>query len=226
MKILIVEDSAPLRAGLVDLVEEAGHTLEAVGDGLSAIRRGVDTTFDLVLLDLMLPGRDGIQVCRRLREARPDLLILILTARGSEDDKVKGLRAGADDYLTKPFGARELLARIDALSRRVNRDAPVPAPMEFDGCRFDLVNLEARRGTEPIPLTPREAGILRLLHHHRGRPVSRSELLEEIWHARGDMMTRTVDMAVAKLRRKIESDPAQPRIVVTIKGAGYAWGDR
>jgi two-component system response regulator RegX3 len=226
VKILIVEDNASLRAGLVDLVEGAGHTVEAVGDGLSAIRRGVDRTFDLVLLDLMLPKRDGIDVCRRLRETRPGLLILILTARGSEDDKVRGLRSGADDYLTKPFGARELLARIDTLARRLRTDTDSPEPLEIDGCVLDTVQLQAIRDEQRIPLTPREGGILRLLHHHRDRPVTRAELLEEVWHARGDMMTRTVDMAVAKLRRKIESDPASPRIVVTVKGAGYRWGER
>ena len=224
MRILVVEDKASLRAGLVDLLEGAGHQVEAVADGLDGLRRGAEPVFDLLVLDLMLPRRDGIDVCRQLRARRPDLLILILTARGSEDDKVLGLEAGADDYVTKPFGARELLARVEALGRRVDREGGIPGPIEIEGCRIDLVHLTVERGGSPERLTPREAGILRLLHHHRGRPVTRGELLEEVWQARGDMMTRTVDMAVAKLRKKVERDPSSPRIIRTIKGVGYLWG--
>jgi len=226
MKILVVEDKPSLRAGLSDLLEGAGHVVEAVGDGLAALRRGADPSFDLLLLDLMLPRRDGIDVCKQLRARRPELLILMLTARGSEDDKVLGLTSGADDYLTKPFGARELLARINALSRRLRPESAPEGPVSIDGCVIDLAHLTARRGGRSLRLTPREGGILRLLIHHRGRPVTRSELLEEVWGARGDMMTRTVDMAVAKLRKKIEVEPGRPRIVVTVKGIGYEWGER
>ena len=223
MKILVVEDNSALREGLTDLLEGAGHTVEAVADGVAATRRGTDTSIDLVLLDVMLPKRHGFDVCGRLRELRPDVLILMLTARGAENDKVRGLRVGADDYLTKPFSARELLARIDALGRRA-RAATIPAgPIEADGCCIDLERHVALRGDDTVELSPREAAIVRLLHHHRHRVVRRAELLESVWGSRGDLATRTVDMAVANLRRKIERDPAQPRIIQTVRGVGYAW---
>ncbi len=224
MKILVVEDEPLLRDGLRDLLRGAGHTVEAVGDGLSAVGYGLDSSFDLVVLDLMLPKLDGIQVCHRLRKARPGLPILMLTAKGSEDDKVRGLATGADDYVTKPFGARELLARLEALGRRVKAAPSEPEVIEADDCRFDLGHCEAFRGKKSILLTAREVGILRWLHRHRARAVSRGELLEQIWAARPDMETRTVDVTIANLRQKIERDPANPKIVVSVKGIGYAWG--
>ena len=153
MRILIVEDNATLREGLSDLLEAAGHTVEAAADGLTAARRGVDTSIDLVLLDLMLPKRDGFDVCQQLRDLRSDVLILILTARGAESDKVRGLKAGADDYLTKPFGARELLARIDALARRARAATTPSEPVEADGCRIDLAQHVASRGNASVSLS-------------------------------------------------------------------------
>ena len=172
----------------------------------------------------MLPKLDGIEVCQRLRKARPGLPILMLTARGSEEDKVRGLRTGADDYVTKPFGARELLARIEALGRRAKAGPADPEVAEADECHFDFGRCEARRGRLVIALTPREVGLLRWLHRYRARAVPRAELLEQVWGAQADMETRTVDMTVANLRQKIERDPANPRIVVSVKGVGYAWG--
>lgn len=225
IKTLVVEDHDKLRAQLVELLEDAGHAVDAVGDGLSALRAAERGRYRVVLLDLMLPGRDGIEVCRRIRERDDDVIVLILTAKGSEDDKVLGLEAGADDYLTKPFGARELLARIEAVSRRALRRAPRLRVVEIDGCRLDLETLEARRGTAVARLTAREGEIVRLLHHHRGRAVSRAELLEEVWRADGDMLTRTVDVTIAKLRQKIERDPGTPAVIRTVKGVGYLWPD-
>jgi two-component system response regulator RegX3 len=172
----------------------------------------------------MLPRLDGIEVCRRLRAAHPGLPILMLTARGSEDDKVRGLGEGADDYVTKPFGARELLARVRALGRRAQPGAAELTRFVADGCAMDLARLTAARDGTPVALTPREVGIVRWLHRHRERVVSRAELLERVWGARGDLQTRAVDMAIAVLRKKIERDPAEPRIIVSVKGAGYAWG--
>jgi two-component system response regulator RegX3 len=224
MKILVVEDDPLLRDGLVDLLKGAGYTVDAVADGVTATKRGMDPELDLVLLDVMLPKLDGVEVCHRLRKARPDLPILMLTAKGSEEDKVRGLKVGADDYVTKPFGARELLARIAALARRA-KSAPVePEIIEIDGCRFDLGHCEARRNHKIIPLTPREVGIIRWLHRHRARTVSRSELLEQVWGTNADTETRTVDVTIAHLRQKIERDHAKPAIVVSVKGLGYAWG--
>ena len=225
MKVLVVEDERRLREGLVDLLSAAGHDVTAVGDGRTAAEVGTEEGFDLVLLDLMLPQLDGIEVCRRLRQARPSLAILMLTARGAEDDKVAGFAAGADDYVTKPFGVRELLARVEAFARRASAVPADPEILELDGCTMDLGRHRATRGADDVHLTAREVGILRWLHRHRRRAVQRSELLERVWGTSGDLQTRTVDMTIAKLRQKIERDPADPRIVVTVTGAGYAWGD-
>lgn len=225
MKILVVEDEPMLREGLSDLLSGAGHEVTAVADGMIAVEKGRSEPFDLVLLDLMLPRLNGIEVCERLRVARPGLPILMLTARGAEDDKVAGLRAGADDYVTKPFGVKELLARIDALSRRVAGLPKEPELLEVDGCSFDLGRAEAARDGATIHLTAREVGVLRWLHRHRNRAVPRAELLEQVWGTIGTLQTRTVDMTIAKLRQKIERDPAQPRIIATVTGVGYAWAD-
>ena len=224
MRVLIVEDEQALREGLTDLLKEAGHEVVACEHGKDAVAVGTEEAFDLVLLDLMLPDIDGVDVCRRLRRARPTLHILMLTARGSEDDKVAGLDAGADDYLTKPFAVRELLARINALGRRAAAVPAEPEILEADGCVIDLGRLQAKRDDESINITPREVGILRWLHRHRARSVTRAELLERVWGSTGDLQTRTVDMTIANLRQKIERDPANPRILLTVTGVGYAWG--
>jgi two-component system response regulator RegX3 len=219
---LVVEDEPGLRDGLVDLLTADGHAVTAAADGAIAASKGVAEAFDLVLLDLMLPRLDGIEVCRRLRAARPGMPILMLTARGSEDDKVRGLGEGADDYVTKPFGARELLARVRALGRRA--PAEIVERIDVDGVVLDLAMLVVDRAGEKTALTPREAGMLRWLHKHAGRVVSRAELLEQVFGQRGDLQTRAVDMAIAVLRKKVEKDPAKPKIIVSVKGAGYAWG--
>jgi DNA-binding response OmpR family regulator len=228
VRILIVEDERSLREALVDLLTKRGFSVETAADGLTAAERGVQPDVDFVLLDLTLPRLDGVDVCRRLRMARPALPVLILTARGSEEERVKGLTAGADDYLTKPFGTSELLARIDAMRRRASIAPADVERVEIDGCLLDLGRCEARRGGSSIALTPREVGILRWLHRHRTRAVSRAELLQTVWGAPSstvdDLETRTVDMTIANLRQKIEREPAEPRIVVTVKGTGYAWG--
>jgi len=224
MRVLIVEDEQALREGLTDLLSAAGHEVTATEHGKEAVALGTAEAFDLVLLDLMLPDLDGVEVCRRLRRARPALHILMLTARGSENDKVAGLEAGADDYLTKPFAVRELLARINALGRRAAEMPTEPEILEIDGCTIDLGRLQAQRGDDFVSITPREAGILRWLHRHRTRAVSRAELLERIWGSSRDLQTRTVDMTIANLRHKIERDPSEPHILLTVTGAGYAWG--
>jgi two-component system response regulator RegX3 len=223
VNILVVEDELALREGLRDLLVGDGHAVELADDGRTALEKGLANPFDLVVLDLMLPGLDGVEVCRRLRSARPGIAILMLTARAAEEDKVRGLGDGADDYMTKPFSARELLARVRALGRRHlgTRDAETLRAGELT---VELGRLAAQREGRSISLTAREAGILRQLHRCRGRAVSRAELLETVWGSRGDLETRAVDMAIAALRKKIEGDPAQPQIVLTVKGAGYMWG--
>ncbi len=221
---LLVEDEAALREGVTDLLRGDGHDVVAVGDGHAAVAAGLAEPYEVVLLDLMLPGLPGLEVCRRLRgDARKATPILMLTARDTLDDKLTGLSSGADDYLTKPFSARELLARVRALGRRVVVEAEA---LVVDGASLDLVRLVVQRGAGPaVPLTPREAGLLRLLHRRAGAPVSRAEILEGVFGQRGDLQTRAVDMAIAVLRKKVERDPAQPRIILSVKGAGYTWGD-
>jgi DNA-binding response OmpR family regulator len=222
VRILLVEDEASLRDGIVDLLEGDDHTVTAVGDGVMGVETGLRERFDLVVLDLMLPRLDGLEVCRQLRAARPGMPILMLTARGLEDDKVRGLIEGADDYVTKPFSARELLARVRVLGRR----APAGESLDevhVDGAVIDLLRMVVLRGDERIALTPREIGIVRWLHRHKDRVVSRAELLEQVFGQRGDLQTRAVDMAIAVLRKKLESDPTKPTVIVSVKGAGYAW---
>ena len=222
MRVLVVEDEPSLREGIGDLLRGDGHTVTAVGDGVAGVETGLAEQFELVVLDLMLPRLDGIEVCRRLRSARPGLPILMLTARGSEDDKVRGLGEGADDYVTKPFSARELLARVRALGRRAPATESLDE-VQVDGAVIDLARMVVVRGDQRTTLTPREVGIVRWLFRHQDRIVTRAELLEQVFGQRGDIQTRAVDMAIAVLRKKLERDPAKPALIVSVKGAGYAW---
>jgi two-component system alkaline phosphatase synthesis response regulator PhoP len=222
MRILVVEDEANLRDGIVDLLEGDDHVVTAVGDGAAGVETGLRERFDLVVLDLMLPRLDGIEVCRQLRAARPGMPILMLTARGSEDDKVRGLVEGADDYVTKPFSARELLARVRVLGRRAPTEESLDE-VRVDDAVIDLVRMVVVRGGRHTSLTPREVGIVRWLYRHHDRVVSRAELLEHVFGQRGDLQTRAVDMAIAVLRKKLERNPALPTLIVSVKGAGYAW---
>ena len=222
VRVLVVEDEASLREGIVDLLTGDGHAVTAVGDGVAGVEAGLRDPFDLVLLDLMLPRLDGMEVCRRLRAARPGMPILMLTARGSEDDKVRGLMEGADDYVTKPFSARELLARVRVLGRRAPAGESLDE-IQVEGAQIDLARLVVMRGESRTSLTPREVGIVRWLYRHQDRVVSRAELLEQVFGQRGDLQTRAVDMAIAVLRKKLEVDPGKPTVIVSVKGAGYAW---
>lgn len=218
----MVEDEPSLREGISDLLRGDGHTVMATADGVAGLATGLAETFDLVVLDLMLPRLGGTEVCRRLRAQRPGLPILMLTAMGSEDDKVRGLSEGADDYVTKPFSARELLARVRALGRRAPT-AQALDHVEVEGAVIDLARMVVVRGAQRSTLTPREVGIVRWLHQHQDRVVTRAELLEQVFGQRGDLQTRAVDMAIAVLRKKLELDPAKPRLIISVKGAGYAW---
>jgi two-component system, OmpR family, response regulator RegX3 len=218
----VVEDEASLRDGISDLLAADGHQVTAVGDGVAGVEAGLRDPFDVVVLDLMLPRLPGLEVCRRLRAARPGVPILMLTARGSEDDKVRGLMEGADDYVTKPFSARELLARVRVLGRRAPAGESLDE-VQVEGAVIDLARMMVVRGDARVALTPREVGIVRWLFRHQDRVVSRAELLEQVFGQRGDLQTRAVDMAIAVLRKKVEPDPANPKVIVSVKGAGYAW---
>ena len=222
-KLLVVDDEKNLRMVVQKEMARQGHEVECASDGEAAWEMLEEQDFDVLLCDINMPRLDGMEVCRRLRAARPGTPILLLTARGSEDDKVRGLMEGADDYVTKPFSARELLARVRVLGRRAPAGDSLDEIHQGDAV-IDLARMVVSRGDARVALTPREVGIVRWLYRHRERVVSRAELLEQVFGQRGDLATRAVDMAIAVLRKKLEVDPARPQLIVSIKGAGYAWG--
>ncbi len=222
---LIVEDEAPLAQGLADALRFQGYDCATAGDGragLDAARRG---GFDVLLLDVMLPEISGFDVIRRLREEGSRLPTILVTAKGAEADRVKGLNLGADDYVTKPFALAEVIARVGAQVRRARMDRGDGESFEAHGVSFDLGRLLARRGEEEIPLTPREGEIVRHLRSKNGNVVTRDQFLLDVWGYRSAAVeTRTVDNTLAALRRKIEADPAEPRLILTVRGKGYRWG--
>jgi DNA-binding response OmpR family regulator len=222
-RILVVEDNANLAYGLATSLELEGHEVVLAEDGAAGLRAARERPPDLVILDLMLPGMDGYRVLSALREGGVAAPVLILTARGEEADKVLGFRLGADDYVTKPFGLAELLARVGALLRRTGQGAAPAAPqaVRFGEVEVDPGSRLVRRRGEEVPLTPKEFDLLWALLRRRGGVAARLELLAEVWGHRAAVMTRTVDMHVAQLRRKLEDDPAAPRHIVTVWKAGY-----
>ena len=228
-RVLIVEDEDHLAAGLKLNLEAEGYAADVEDTGEAALERLVDGgAFDVVLLDVMLPGLDGFEVVRRLREARQFVPVMLLTARSHTDDVLRGFEAGADDYLPKPFDLSILLARIRGLLRRRRwlrgNEAGRAAEADeysFAGRHVDFRNQVLRRGRAEQPLTLMEATLLRYLVQHAGETVSRRTLLEEVWGVRQDTDTRTVDNFVARLRRYIEAEPAQPRHLLTVRGVGY-----
>jgi DNA-binding response OmpR family regulator len=222
-RILVVEDDAAIRRGLVDALGFAGYeTLEA-GEGAAALAAALGSDCDLLLLDLVLPGRDGLSVLREIRAARSPLPVIVLTARGAEDDRVRGLDLGADDYVVKPFSLKELLARVEAVLRRAPARPPAVSRWSFVGGTADLSRHEVRfdDGVR-CELSEREGDLLAYLARHAGRAVSRDELLARVWGLNpAGITTRTIDMHVARLREKLRDDPERPRVVVTVRGQGY-----
>jgi two-component system response regulator MtrA len=224
-QVLIVEDNEDLAFGLRRTLEGEGYEVDVAADGPSGVRRALDRRPDLVILDLTLPGFDGYRALRTMREGGLQAPVLILTARGEEADKVYGFRLGADDYVTKPFGLSELIARVGALLRRA-RPAAAAAAASPEEYRFAdvVVNPAARvvtRGGERVALTPKEFDLLLALVRRKGVVLSRVSLLREVWGHQADVLTRTVDIHVAELRRKLEEVPARPRYFVTVWKAGY-----
>jgi two-component system response regulator RegX3 len=217
--ILVVEDEASIREGLCDVLAYHGYEPRAVETGEAGLEAGRAADVELVVLDVMLPGIDGFEVCRRLRQERPQLPVLMLTAKGSEDDLVRGLRSGADDYVTKPFSVRELVARVEALLRR--GDTARIETFPFGPWTVDVDGLRAIDGERSVSLSRREVEVLALLARERGRVVSRRTLLQEVWgwHNVDEIETRTVDVHLSKLRRKIQGDG--DRWIETVRGAGY-----
>jgi two-component system alkaline phosphatase synthesis response regulator PhoP len=221
-KILIVEDEAALVVALRDRLRKEGYEVSAAKDGPSGLERAMSEAFDLIILDLMLPGQSGLTVCQKLRQVGSNTPILMLTARRQTMDKVVGLRTGADDYLTKPFQMAELLARIDSLLRRAAQSTGmVVSHHQFGSIRIDVRRAEISRDGEPVALSAKEFQLLRYFVEHRGATLSREELLHEVWGYGVAPSTRTVDVHVAGLRQKLENDPKNPQLIVTAIGLGY-----
>ena len=225
--VLVVEDEEALALGVRDALTHAGYKAEVVHDGLSAKESLRRDSLDLVVLDLMLPGANGFEVLESLRRENQRMRVLILTALSDEKDILRGFELGADDYMSKPFSPRELVARIDAQFRRQASESAPPPLLELpDGISVDLARLEVHRDGEVVPLTPREGDILEYLVRHRDRVVTREDLLLDVWHYRNpNVATRTVDIHIVGLRRKVEPDAANPTLIQTVRGKGYRWYD-
>jgi two-component system alkaline phosphatase synthesis response regulator PhoP len=220
--ILLVEDEPGLVLTLSDRLRSEGYTVEAVDDGNKALERVTRNHFGLIILDVMLPGKGGFEVCQELRQRGFSTPILMLTARTQMADKIKGLKIGADDYLTKPFEMAELLARVEALLRRGNRAASEgPDFYDIGPLRIDMRHSEVFRDGAPAALSTKEFQLLRYLVENRGRTLSRDELLKDVWGYSSAPSTRTVDVHVAWLRQKLENDPKQPKYILTVHGQGY-----
>ena len=223
-RILIVEDNKNLATGLRNNLEIEGYEVDVATDGTSGLQSAHALAPDLIVLDLMLPGMDGYRVLRTLREEGIDTPVLILSARGEETDKVLGFHLGADDYVAKPFGLLELLARVDALLRRsasAQAKSRLNAPVSFGDVEVDPGTHLVRRHGEPVLLRPKEYELLVALLQRRGQVASRAELLEEVWGYSGEVYSRTVDTHVAELRRKLEDNAAEPRHILTVRKTGY-----
>jgi two-component system alkaline phosphatase synthesis response regulator PhoP len=223
--ILIIEDEENLALGVRDALQHAGFSADVALDGKQGLERLKHEDFDLVVLDLMLPGMNGLDLLKALRAERKGVRVLILTALAEEEDLLKGFEAGADDYMAKPFSPRELVARVEAQFRRADMETTPPARMELPGgIEVDLARLEVYREGKTVPLTPREGDILAYLVRNRDRVVTRDDLLLDVWHYRSpNVETRTVDIHIVGLRRKVEPDPSKPTLIQTVRGKGYRW---
>lgn len=223
-RILIVEDEVAIRVGLIDVFVYHGFEVDSAAEGPEGLEKALTGTFDMILLDVMLPGMNGFDICNRIRERSKDQPIIMLTAKTSDEDIVQGLRLGADDYVAKPFSVAQLVLRVQAVLRRSRISEADQQTINLgDRVAVDIRNLSGKRDDEPISFTRREMEILEYLYAHRERPVTRDELLNKVWgYAKNlDIETRTVDIHIAKLRRKIEPDSAEPRFITTVRGAGY-----
>jgi len=221
-RILVVEDEPGLVVTLRHRLKSQNYTVEAVSDGQTALTRASNTTFDLLILDVMLPKKGGLDVCRELRRQGVSVPILMLTARAQVEDRVLGLKLGADDYLTKPFEMAELLARVEALLRRTERrPLPDPTVYRFGDIEVDFRRAEILRAGVPVEMPAREYKLLSYMIRNREAVLSRNELLDEVWGYNAMPSTRTVDVHVAGLRQKLEPTPRYPRYILTVHGLGY-----
>jgi DNA-binding response OmpR family regulator len=226
--ILTVEDDAAIRRGIVDALTFVGYRVLQAGHGDLGLEMAVRQSYDLLLLDLVLPGKSGLEILRSVRTTRPTQPVIILTARGQESDRVEGLRAGADDYVVKPFSVKELLARVEAVLRRSPQRPIDVEQIAIPGGCIDFSRREVRfKDGERCELSEKEVELLRYLVSNPGRAVARDELLANVWRISPDgLATRTIDMHVARLREKLRDDPSRPAVLLTVRGKGYMFGER
>ena len=220
-KILIVEDEESILMPLEDNLRLEGYEVLCARDGLEGLSMVRKHAFDLIVLDIMLPKMDGFEVCKRLRQDRVMTPILMLTAKSQEVDKVLGLELGADDYVTKPFSSRELLARIKAILRRAKEPHQGIDSFRFDDIELDFIKYEARKAGRPVPLTALEFALLHFLVQNKGRVVHRNEVLDSVWGKDVYVDARTVDKHISLLRKKFEDDPQEPKYILGVRGVGY-----
>jgi len=221
--VLVVEDEEAIREGLLDVLVFHGYEVDSAAAGPEGLEKALTGRFDLILLDVMLPGMDGYEICDRIRSADRNQPIIMLTAKTSDEEIIQGLKLGADDYVPKPFSVQQLVLRIEAVLRRSQVGQEHARTLKLGSVEIDTENLSGTNGSEEIAFTKREIEVLCYLAKNTSRPVSREELLSRVWgYARGlDIETRTVDIHIAKLRRKIEADPKEPLQLITVRGAGY-----
>jgi two-component system alkaline phosphatase synthesis response regulator PhoP len=220
-RILVIEDNVDLAYGLHNNLEIEGYAVEVAHDGRAGLALALERSFDLVILDLMMPRLDGLRVLKALRDKGDRTPILILTARGQEEDKVRGLKLGADDYVTKPFGVLELLARIEALLRRTQPARPAGPSVSFGNVVIDPAARTARLAGVEVPLSPKEFDLVWALIEANGAAVSRDHLMETVWGYGADVLSRTVDTHIAELRRKLEPNAGAPSHILTVRKIGY-----
>jgi two-component system alkaline phosphatase synthesis response regulator PhoP len=220
-KILIVEDEPAMVAGLRDNFEYEGYEVISAEDGVSGLERALSDNPDLIVLDVMMPRMSGLDVCKQLKSKRPAVPIIMLTARGQEIDKVVGLELGADDYVTKPFSVRELMARVKAVLRRASSPAPAPEIYKFSDVEVNVRSNEVRRGGNLIDLSAKEFALLAYFLAHPVETLSRDRLLDAVWGYDHYPTTRTVDTHIVHLRQKLEPNPEEPRFILTVHGSGY-----
>ena len=220
-RVLVVEDDEATAFALRDGFQYEGYTVATASDGEAGLRMAKDGPYELILLDVMLPEMSGLDVCKRLRGAGNQTPIIMLTARGQEIDKVLGLRLGADDYVTKPFSFLELMARVEAVLRRSTGHEGGPEEVAFGDVTLNFTKMEATKSDRPLEVSPRELRILQYLIERKGHVVTRDELLDAVWGYTSFPFTRTVDMHIAKLRKKIEDNAHDPKYIITVHGIGY-----
>ena len=219
--ILIIEDDISILRGLKDNLEYEGYMVTTETDGTKGLNLALEKEVDLVLLDIMLPNMNGYEICRKVKKEKPDLPIIMITARGSEVDKVSGLDIGADDYVTKPFSIPELMARVRAIFRRVDQVYNIPEEYSFGKVKLDFRRYQAFRNNKEIKLSSKEFSIMEYFIQHEGEAVHRHDLLNEVWGYEAMPTTRTIDNFILDLRKKLEEDPSKPKHIVTVRSIGY-----